>query len=286
VIAAGKPARTIARFLCFLATCLAAPVAAADLPRIAIVIDDMGRDLASGRRVVALPGPVACAFLPHAGHTRHLAELAHAAGKEVMLHLPMQSMAERPLDDGGLTLDMTRTALLRTLDEDLALVPHVVGVNNHMGSLLTRHPGHMAWLMQALRERGLFFIDSRTTHHTVARRIAFEQHLPSRRRDVFLDPEPGAATVQREFRRLLAIAREKGSALAIGHPYPETLAFLERALPALPQAGVRLVPVGTLIAQQQEKDAQWRLSSSHWPRVAKNSKPSPSSTCCAGPASK
>jgi len=286
VIAAGKPVRTIARLLCFLATWLAGPVSAPATPQIAIVIDDMGRSLAAGRRVIALPGPVACAFLPHAPHTRRLAEQAHAAGKEVMLHLPMQSMAGRPLDAGGLTLDMTRTAFLRTLDEDLARVPHVVGVNNHMGSLLTRHPGHMTWLMQALRDRGLFFVDSRTTHHTVARRIAFEQRLPSRRRDVFLDPEPGNASLQREFRRLLAIAREKGSALAIGHPYPETLAFLERTLPELAGTGVTLVPVGTLIARQQEKDALWRLSSSHWPRVAKNSRPSPSSTCCAGPVSR
>ncbi len=286
MIAAGKPVRTIARLLCFLATWLAGPVSAPATPQIAIVIDDMGRSLAAGRRVIALPGPVACAFLPHAPHTRRLAEQAHAAGKEVMLHLPMQSMAGRPLDAGGLTLDMTRTAFLRTLDEDLARVPHVVGVNNHMGSLLTRHPGHMTWLMQALRDRGLFFVDSRTTHHTVARRIAFEQRLPSRRRDVFLDPEPGNASLQREFRRLLAIAREKGSALAIGHPYPETLAFLERTLPELAGTGVTLVPVGTLIARQQEKDALWRLSSSHWPRVAKNSRPSPSSTCCAGPVSR
>ncbi len=286
MIAAGKPVRTIARLLCFLATWLAGPASALATSQIAIVIDDLGRNLAAGRRVIALPGPVACAFLPHAPHTRRLAEQAHAAGKEVMLHLPMQSMAGRPLDAGGLTLDMTRTAFLRTLDEDLARVPHVVGVNNHMGSLLTRHPGHMTWLMQALRDRGLFFVDSRTTHHTVARRIAFEQRLPSRRRDVFLDPEPGNASLQREFRRLLAIAREKGSALAIGHPYPETLAFLERTLPELAGTGVTLVPVGTLIARQQEKDALWRLSSSHWPRVAKNSRPSPSSTCCAGPVSR
>ena len=286
MIPAGKPVRTIARVLCFLATWLASPGSAPATPQIAIVVDDMGRSLAAGRRVIALPGPVACAFLPHAPHTPRLAEQAHAAGKEVMLHLPMQSMAGRALDAGALTLDMTRTAFLRTLDEDLARVPHVVGVNNHMGSLLTRHPGHMTWLMQALRDRGLFFVDSRTTHHTVARRIAFEQRLPSRRRDVFLDPEPGIASLQREFRRLLAIAREKGSALAIGHPYPETLAFLERTLPELAGTGVSLVPVGTLIARQQEKDALWRLSSSHWPRVAKNSRPSPSSTCCAEPASR
>ncbi|RMG27982.1 MAG: divergent polysaccharide deacetylase family protein [Gammaproteobacteria bacterium] len=272
--------------LLWLCTFLAGSARAEAPPRIAILIDDLGRVLDAGRAVIDLPGPVACAFLPYAPHTATLAREAHAAGKEVLLHLPMQSAAERPLDRGGLTLDMTRTALLHTLADDLARVPYAVGVNNHMGSLLTRHPGHMTWLMQELHRRGLFFIDSRTTPFTVARRMAFEQHLPSRRRDVFLDPAPGAAEVEREFHRLLALARRRGSALAIGHPRPETIRILARELPRLQAEGIRLVPVGVLVQQQYARDQQWRLSSSPWPRVAKNSRPSPSSTCCGVPASR
>ena len=243
---------------------------------IAIIIDDMGRQLAAGRRVLALPGPVACAFLPHAPHTDSLARSAYARDKEVLLHLPMQAMESRRLDAGALRLDMTQRAFLTTLQDNLGRVPHVQGVNNHMGSLLTRHPGHMLWLMQALREQdGLFFVDSRTSRHTIARQIAREQAVPSVERDVFLDDDSSVQAVRTQFARLLRLARQQGSAVAIGHPHPSTLQVLEAQLPRLSEQGVRLVPVSRLVQQQYVRDSQWRLSLSHLPRAAKNSKPSP-----------
>mgnify|MGYP001060572099 CR=1 FL=1 len=230
-------------------------------PEIALIIDDMGSRLDAGRQVVRLPGPVACAFLPYAAHTRDLAMLAHSRDKEVLLHLPMQTVEGGALDTGGLTLDMTEPQVLRTLEADIARVPHVAGINNHQGSLLTRHPGHMLWLMRALQgERRLFFVDSRTTKHTVARQIAYENRVPSVSRDVFLDAEVSAAGVQREFARLLDLARRNGSAVGIGHPHPVTLALLARELPQLSRHGVKLVPVARLVQRQQERDSLWRAS--------------------------
>lgn len=234
---------------------------AAAIPEIAIIIDDMGTRLDAGRRVIGLPGPVACAFLPYAPHTDNLARQAHRRDKEVMLHLPMATVEGRPLDRGGLTLDMTEAELITTLTADLARVPHAVGVNNHMGSLLTRHPGHMLWLMRELRRReGLFFVDSRTTRHTVAQLLAFENAIPSVSRDVFLDDEPTAEGVTREFRRLLGLARRNGSALAIGHPHPATLDLLERELPRLAGQGVKLVPIARLVERRHEREHLWRAS--------------------------
>jgi hypothetical protein len=230
-------------------------------PEIALIIDDMGSRLDAGREVVRLPGPVACAFLPYAPHTRVLAAAAHSSNKEVLLHLPMQTVEGGAMDAGGLTLDMTEQQLLRTLEADIERVPHVSGINNHQGSLLTRHPGHMLWLMRALQgERKLFFIDSRTTKHTVARQIAYENRVPSASRDVFLDAEVSSAGVQREFKRLLDLARRNGSAVGIGHPHPVTLALLQRELPRLSQHGVKLVPVARLVQRQQERDSLWRAS--------------------------
>ncbi len=214
----------------------------ARMPVIAIIIDDLGKRLDHGQRVLRLRGPVACAFLPRAAHTRALALAAHRRGKEVLLHLPMQSVAFGRLDRGGLTLHMTEQAFRRQLKADLRAVPYVQGVNNHMGSLLTRHPGHMLWLMRALRQHGgLFFVDSRTTDKTVALQIAHETGVPGIRRDVFLDHDPSPAAVEAQFERLLRLARRKGHAVAIGHPYPVTLAMLERRLPQLQREGVRLV---------------------------------------------
>lgn len=235
------------------------PSAAA--PEIAIIIDDMGTRADAGRRVIALPGPVACAFLPYAPHTEALAQQAHRRNKEVLLHLPMATVEGRPLDRGGLTLDMTEEELAATLAVDLARVPHAVGINNHMGSLLTRHPGHMLWLMRQLRGReGMFFVDSRTTKHTVAQLLAHENAVPSVSRDVFLDDEPTPDGVDREFRRLLGLARRNGSALAIGHPHPATLELLERELPQLAGQGVKLVPISRLVERQHEREHLWRAS--------------------------
>ncbi len=244
-------------------------------PVVSVIIDDLGKRLDSGRRVLALPGPVACAFLPRAPYTRKLAEAAHTSGKEVMLHQPMDSVDGRRLDAGAVTLNMTRGEFAATVAANLAAVPHVQGINNHMGSLLTRHPGHMLWLMQELqRHTPLFFVDSRTTVATVARRLAWENGVPSTDRNVFLDNRLEDGELDYQFRRLLKLARKHGSAVAIGHPYPQTLALLEKRLPALARQGIRLVPVEELIQIQQEDEPTWQASWSPSPKAAKNSKPS------------
>lgn len=239
-----------------------APTAAAGiLPEVAFIIDDMGSRRDAGRQVLQLPGPVACAFLPYAPYTRELANQAHARSKEVMLHLPMQTVESIRLDSGGVTLDMSEREFLDTLRRDLARVPHVSGINNHMVSLITRHPGHMLWLMRGMQtDRSMFFVDSRTTKHTVARQLAYENQVPSVSRDVFLDAEISAAGVRREFMRLIELAQRNGSALGIGHPHPQTLALLKQELPRLTAHGVKIVPVSRLVQRQQERDSLWRAS--------------------------
>lgn len=240
-------------------------------PAIALIIDDLGNQRAAGERVVALPGRVTCAFLPHTPYAAVLAEAAHRSGKEVMLHLPMQPVEPRALGPGGLTLDMTREAFLASLQASLASIPHVRGVNNHMGSLLTRHPGHMDWLMQRLAdEPGLFFVDSRTTAKTVAYRIAQERRIPFLQRDVFLDAKRGdRAYVAAQWERLLEQARRRGYALGIGHPYAETMAVLEQALPRLRAEGIELLPVSELI-DLKERRQLWQASLSPSPKAVKN----------------
>lgn len=227
----------------------AAPVAPDARPRVAVIIDDLGYEFAAGQRVVKLPGPVACAVLPATPRGRQLAELAASNGKEVLLHLPLQAQNyDGDREPGAMLLDMSREQFAATFAENIASIPHVIGVNNHRGSLLTRHPGHMGWLMEELRARGgLFFVDSYTTHRSVALQVALEAGVPAVRRDVFLDAERSAAAVAREFERLLSLAREHGSAIAIGHPYPETLDFLEQALPGLAAEGIDLVSLRELL---------------------------------------
>lgn len=242
---------------------------AADIPdgkaAVGLIIDDLGNRLADGRRAIALPGAVSFAILPQTTYSRRLAELANAAGKEVLLHQPMQAVDGKAMGPGGLGLEMSRSVLLETLAANLASVPHARGVNNHMGSLLTSHSGHMAWLMEGLREHGdLYFVDSTTTSHTVARRIAAEYALPNTRRNIFLDNLREPHAILRQFDKLLEQARTIGTSLAIAHPYPETLAVLEQVLPRLDELGVELIPVSELIAQTtKRREERWQASLSH-----------------------
>lgn len=230
----------------------AAQVAAETQPRIAIIIDDLGYQLEAGRRAIQLPGPVAFAVLPNTPHSQRLARFANDRGKEVLLHLPLEAVGhEGPAEPGGITLDMTRTAFKTAFAEALETVPFVVGVSSHRGSLLTRHPGHMSWLMEEIGSReGLFFIDSYTTHESVALKVALEEGVVAMRRDVFLDNERSVEAVTHELQRLKAKARKNGYAVGIGHPFPETLEVLERELPNLEADGFEVVTIGRLLQQQ------------------------------------
>ena len=218
-------------------------------PRVAIIIDDLGYQLAAGKRAIALPGPVVCAILPGTPRAETLAVSAHNEGKEVLLHLPLQSVDHHgPFEPDAITLDMSREAFSRAFANAMDSVPFAVGVNSHKGSLLTRHPGHMQWLMEDIQAgKALFFVDSFTTHESVALQIASEAGVPAIKRDVFLDSDPAPEMVAKEFERLKALARERGIAVAIGHPYPATLEFLEREIPQLVEDGIRLVPLRELI---------------------------------------
>lgn len=255
------------------------PLAAAADPaaRIALIIDDLGDRLDYGRRAVELPGAVTYAFLPHTPYARRLAEAVHTSGREVMLHLPMESVTGKRLGPGGVTLHMTEEDFRRTVAADLDSVPYARGINNHMGSLITRHPGHMNWLMQVIAERQqrqpLFFVDSLTTHASVARQLAYEHRVPNTERDIFLDNVREPEAIRHQFARLVFSAHEQGSALGIGHPYPSTLAVLEEMLSQLAEFGVELVPVSRLIDTEQERRIRlWQASLSPSPKAAKSSK--------------
>ena len=228
---------------------LASQSAAEMAPRIAIIIDDLGYQLAAGKRAIALPGPVVCAILPGTPRAESLAVSAHNKGKEVLLHLPLQSVGHYgPFEPDAITLDMSREAFSATFSSAIESVPFAVGVNNHRGSLLTRHPGHMQWLMEDIQATdALFFVDSRTTHESVALQIAMEAGVPAIKRDVFLDSDPDPEMVAKEFERLKELARKRGLAVAIGHPYPATLELLEREIPRLVEDGIQLVPLRELI---------------------------------------
>ena len=240
-------------FLLTLLLLLASGSVATSPPRIAIIIDDLGYQLDAGRRAIDLPGPVSFAVLPGTPRARALALRAHENGKEVLLHLPLQAAPnDKTHDPLGLNLDMNRREFGDTFKAALTSVPFAIGVNSHRGSLLTRHPGHMQWLMDEIQARdNLFFIDSYTTHESIALQIARETGIDARKRDVFLDPDRDPATVVREFERMKRLAQKRGSIVVIGHPYAATLDLLERELPKLADEGYELVTISELMQGEQ-----------------------------------
>lgn len=217
--------------------------------RVAIVIDDLGNDLGPAERIAGWRDPVAGAVLPGLRFSAASARTLSRGGKEVLLHLPMEPAGYPKVRPGPGVILRTQSdpEIVRILEEDLDSVPGAVGVNNHMGSAATADPRVMRTVARVLSGRGLFFLDSRTTDATVAERVAEESWVPAARRRVFLDDVSTEAAVRAQLAELVRRARKEGSAIAIGHPYPATLAVLERDLPGLVKEGVRVVRVTELV---------------------------------------
>ena len=216
---------------------------------LAIIIDDLGNNLKSGLNALALPGRITYSVLPHRTHSQTLADRGHRLGKEIMLHAPMSTLDNHPLGEGALTLDLNEKQFKDRLRHAILSTPHIRGVNNHMGSALTQNTQAMTWLMDVLQESQLYFVDSRTTHETVAFTLAQQQSVASATRDVFLDHEVNTDSIHRQFKRALAVSKKYGSAIAIGHPSKTTLAYLAKVLPELDRLNVKLLSASDLIAQ-------------------------------------
>ena len=217
------------------------------LPRIAIIIDDMGYREQTGKKMLQLDLELSFAFLPFAPHTESLLKVAAQGRREILLHLPLE--AEDPLrngEPGTLTLAMPQKELANRLQLALASVPQAVGVNNHMGSKFTANAPAMRQLLTLVRERQLFFIDSLTSSASRGHKIARELGVKTARRDFFIDNVQEAAVIMIQLESLVKLATKRGEAIAIGHPYPETLKaltlFMERR-----QQKVRLTPISELI---------------------------------------
>ena len=211
---------------------------------LSLIIDDLGQNLPRDRRVLALPGPVTAAIMPDTPHATEFAREAHRAGKIVILHMPMDPATgpfawhpELPVEE-----------LEKRLNAAFKMVPYTAGINNHMGSRMTAQPVAMAWLMTDLQRRHKFFVDSRTSAQTVAAQQAQKAALASVSRDVFLDDERTEEAIFAQLQAAISLARKQGSAVMIGHPYPQTLAVLERELPKLKAQGIEWIDIRQMIS--------------------------------------
>ncbi|MBW2070218.1 MAG: divergent polysaccharide deacetylase family protein [Deltaproteobacteria bacterium] len=217
--------------------------------RVAIVIDDLGYDRRLAEKFLAIKEPLSFSVLPHGRFSKTIASEIHKKGKELMLHLPMEpkGFPEVNPGPGALLLAMTDEELRQQLQEDLASFSSVVGVNNHMGSRFCEQAAKMKIVLQEIKKRNLFFLDSRTSKDTTGYTLAKQLGIPSAERNVFLDNIQSPRAIRSQLRRLVQLARLKGRAIGIAHPHQVTLEVLSSDLPKLKEQGVELVLVSQII---------------------------------------
>lgn len=219
-----------------------------EAPVLAIIIDDWGYAASASEPLLAYPLPLTIAVLPHRIFSLEMSELAHVAGHEVILHQPMEALdTSLPLGAGGIYLGMDEAEIEAQLRENIASLPVVAGVNNHMGSRVTGDIETMTSVLQIVKELGLFFVDSRTTTASVVPEVALEVDLPFGVNNLFLDNENDVEQIKGQLRQGLRLAQQQGHAVAIGHVRSATADALWEMIPEILDSGVQLVPISGLL---------------------------------------
>ena len=217
-------------------------------PKVAIIIDDMGHDYGMAKKFFSLSDNLTFSVLPYSAFHRKVAQQAHARSLETMLHLPMEPFEYPAVDpgSGALLTSMSPDQLIAQLNVNLDEVPHIKGVNNHMGSKMTTVSTQLYQIFSVLKKRNLFFIDSRTTNESLCKPSARLFQIQFAQRDIFIDNVQNAEAIREQIERLILIAKSHGEAIGIGHPYGVTYEVLRRELPKI-EAQVELVPASRLV---------------------------------------
>lgn len=217
--------------------------------RIAIIIDDGGNSSKHAERFLALDNRLTLAILPNTPFATETAERGGTLGFEIMLHMPMETeSASEEAVPGTLFTAMGEAEIRELTNKAIDQIPYITGVNNHTGSKFTSNKKKMEIVLDVINERGLFFVDSVTKHTSVAFATALEKGVPAARRDVFLDNEATEANVRRQLDLLLQMARDKGSAIGIGHFQSRaTAAVLAAEIPKFAEANITLVHASELL---------------------------------------
>lgn len=216
---------------------------------LAVIIDDMGTNLQQARALAGIGLPLTFSIIPGLKSDRDVAGFAARSGIDTMIHIPMQPKGwpKQRLEANGLLVSMDEAVIRERLDGYARQIPTAIGVNNHMGSEFTEHEDKMRVVLEMLKGKGLFFIDSVTTPKTVGQGLAREMGVKTARRDVFLDNEQNSAYIRGQLGQAVRMAKKHGSAIAICHPHPATIATLTETLPTLAGQGITLVPVSQLV---------------------------------------
>ncbi len=218
--------------------------------QVALIMDDMGNSLETLDALLALGRPVTVSILPYSAQAAETARIAHERGLEVLLHLPLESVnnhEDMAQTEGLIMAAMTEPAIVAAFEASYDRVPFAAGTNNHMGSRFTAERDLMRAILRPIKERGLFFVDSRTTAKTVALDEARAMGILATQRDVFLDADEDRGRIRGRLIELFQKDRKKGWAVGICHPFPETLEALRTSFGLVDAYDLEAVPVSKLV---------------------------------------
>ena len=219
---------------------------------IAILIDDIGQNMSTLDDLLAINAPLSFAILPYQQYSLQAAEKLHRRKREILLHLPMEphSFPQNNPGKGALFLCMTDEEIQQQLRSNLQSVPYVVGVNNHMGSRFTEDEEKMSVVMEELKKRGLYFVDSRTTGLSKAKQAADRTGIRFAARKIFIDNEQSYETSLQNIMRVKQefTGNNKGPVLLIAHPHPTTVSSIRDAVPLLREQGIEIVSLSKIIS--------------------------------------
>lgn len=217
--------------------------------KVAIVIDDLGYSISIAEKFLQLDSPISFSILPGLPYSRLIASWAHELNRDILLHLPMEPDDYPNTNPGPGTLfkGMSPEELGEQLLKDLDAIPYMTGTNNHMGSKLTEDKDVMRLVMEKIKDRGIFFLDSRTSLNSVAYSTAKEYGIKAAKRNIFLDNENDVELISRQIIKLGERALKNGTAIGIGHPNQNTLIALKQTIPKLKERGIKIVPVSQLV---------------------------------------
>ncbi len=221
-------------------------------PKVAIVLDDWGYNLKALNAVLQIREPLTLAVLPNLPYSTEVARKAHAAGHEIILHMPMEPLNDVPLEEGTILTSMAPAEIRSLLSDALAGIPHARGVNNHMGSKVTQDRRTLDIVMRELAARKLFFLNSMTSGSAAGRETAGEVGIAYAERDIFIDNERTEAAVIAKLQELKAAAVRQGSAIGIGHDEPVTLSAIQKVLPSWKAEGIEVIRLSDLIRHYSE----------------------------------
>jgi polysaccharide deacetylase 2 family uncharacterized protein YibQ len=216
---------------------------------LAVIVDDMGSSVTEARELLSIDIPITFSIIPGLPKVRGVADAADSAGREIMVHIPMepQGYPKQRLEANGLLVSQSAEEIAARTVELLNAVPHAKGANNHMGSRFTEQEEKMLPVLKVLKGRGQFFIDSRTSPRSTGYATAQRLGVRAASRSVFLDNQQDVAEIKKQLYAAAELSRKKGGVIAICHPHPATITALKEAMPELQRSGITFVSAGELV---------------------------------------